>query len=201
MREHRTAGRPAGASEQEDSGEGLGRGNPRGARARLQRCGSCGTPDRNEASRPRKAVTPAAMLDAADQRRGGRDPGDRVPLIGRRASKGRDASGERRVSAKVDPRRETGRTPGSAAGCNKPAKPCAEQAAEVGRNDKGGTCSGVATPNLGQPREDAHDDADGGAIFEELQERNPKRPQLRLRSDEGRRANRCTFEGEGTGPR
>jgi hypothetical protein len=34
---------------------------------------------------------------------------------------------------------ETWRTPGPAAGCNKPAKPCAEQTAEVVRNDKGGT--------------------------------------------------------------
>jgi hypothetical protein len=30
----------------------------------------------------------------------------------------------------------------------------------------------VATPNLGKPREDAHGDVGGGAIFEELQERN-----------------------------
>jgi hypothetical protein len=33
---------------------------------------------------------------------------------------------------------ETGRTPGSAPGCNKPAGQCAEQAVEVGRNDKDG---------------------------------------------------------------
>jgi hypothetical protein len=64
-------------------------------------------------------------------------------------------------------------------------KPCAEEAAEVGKNDKGGTCSGVATPNLGQPRVDAYGDVGGRAIFEELQERNPRRHQLRLRSDEG----------------
>jgi hypothetical protein len=60
-------------------------------------------------------------------------------------------------------------------------KACAEQAVEVGRNDKGGTCSGVANPNLGQPREDAHGDVDGGAVFEELQERNPLKPRLRSR--------------------
>jgi hypothetical protein len=32
---------------------------------------------------------------------------------------------------------------------------------------------------------DAHGDVGGRAIFEELQERNPRRLQLRLRSDEG----------------
>jgi hypothetical protein len=58
-------------------------------------------------------------------------------------------------------------------GVQQTRKPCAEKAAEVGRNDKGGTCSGVATPNLGQPREDAQGDVGGGAVFEELQERSP----------------------------
>lgn len=97
------------------------------------------------------------------------------PLFWRRALKGKETPGERRVSAKVDGRRETRRTLGPVAGCNKPAKLCAEQAAEVGKNDKGGTCSGVATPNLGQPRVDAHRDIGGRVVFEELQERNPRR--------------------------
>jgi hypothetical protein len=43
-------------------------------------------------------------------------------------------------------RPETWRTPGSAAGCNKPAKCQVEQTVEVGRNGKGGTSPGRGSP-------------------------------------------------------
>lgn len=59
---------------------------------------------------------------------------------------------------------------------------------------------GCGNPNLGQPREDAHGDIGGGAIFEELQERNP-RPSVGFgRSvSEGSERNRMAFEGEASG--
>jgi len=58
----------------------------------------------------------------------------------------------------------------------------------------------VATPNLGQPREDAHGDIGEGAIFEELQERNP-RPTVGFGRSvgEGSERNRMAFEREASG--
>jgi len=41
---------------------------------------------------------------------------------------------------------ETWRTPWSAAGCNRPARHCAEKTVEAGRNGKGGTSSGPGGP-------------------------------------------------------
>jgi hypothetical protein len=94
------------------------------------------------------------------------------PLSRRRASKGRNACVEGR-SIGVS-RRSARNQANPRIGCRvqQTCEPCAEQAAEVGRNDKGGTCSGVATPNLGQPSVDAHGHVDGGAVFEEPHERS-----------------------------
>jgi hypothetical protein len=50
------------------------------------------------------------------------------------------------------PRPETRRTPGSAAGCNRPASRCAEQAVEVVRNHVDGTCG---TPGSVSPKGDS----------------------------------------------
>jgi hypothetical protein len=50
--------------------------------------------------------------------------------------------------------RETQRTPGSAAGCNKPANPGAEETAEVVRNHEGGT--GLARVAPRWPKRDGH---------------------------------------------
>jgi len=125
----------------------------------------------------------ASVIGNNDEEEGNLATGN--PLSWRRASKGKETPGERRGSAKVDRRRETRRTLRPVAGCNKPAKPCVEQAAAVGKNDTGGTCSGVATPNLGQPRVDTHGDIGGRAVFEELQERNPRHARLRSSMDEG----------------
>lgn len=79
--------------------------------------------------------------------------------------------------------------------------PCAEEAAEVGKNDKGGTRSGVANPNLGKPRVDAHGDVGGGAIFEELQERSPRELVISVTSRRGQQASQNVFEREATGTR
>jgi hypothetical protein len=80
-------------------------------------------------------------------------------------------------------------------------KPCAEKAAEVGQNDKGGTCSGVANPNLGQPSEDAHGDVGGGAVFEELHERSPRESVTSVTGRRGRQASQCVSERGATGTR
>lgn len=74
-------------------------------------------------------------------------------------------------------------------------KPCAEQTAEVGKNDKGGTRSGVATPNLGKPSVDAHGEVGGGAIFEELQERSPRKPVISVTGDVGSKRTGVSPEG------
>jgi hypothetical protein len=116
-----------------------------------------------------------------DQPRGGRDPVTGNPLLARKDFERERTPEERRVSARVDGRRETRRTLRPVAGCNKPAKPGVEQAAEAGRNSRGGTRSGVATPNLGKPRVDTQGDIGGRAVFEEPQERNLIRTRLRSR--------------------
>jgi hypothetical protein len=85
--------------------------------------------------------------------------------------------------------RESRRTPWPVAGCNRPARRCVEQAVEVGRNDKDGTCTrcGDLVPKeaerfLGtvswrvrlsrapRPGVDTHAGIGGGAIYG-----NPKR--------------------------
>jgi len=102
-----------------------------------------------------------------------------------RASKGRGRSEECRVV-----RRELHGPAGNRAnprtgcGVQQTREAQCEEAAEVVRNDEGGTCSGVASPNLGKPRVDARSDVGGGAVFEELQERNP-RPSVGFGRQEG----------------
>jgi hypothetical protein len=73
---------------------------------------------------------------------------------------------------------ETGRTPGSEAGCNKPAALEREKTVEVVRNDEDGTCRaiGMALPKVRRwetvfvPGEDRTEVDDGGVIIW-----NPKR--------------------------
>jgi hypothetical protein len=58
----------------------------------------------------------------------------------------------RTIGGNVVGRHETGRTPWSAAGCNKPARLSVEQAVGVVRNGKGGTSLEVwQLPGPGQP--------------------------------------------------
>jgi hypothetical protein len=77
---------------------------------------------------------------------------------------------------------ETWRTPWSAAGRNRPARPCAEQAVEAGRNGRDGTSPGAGSPGpkatppaRGWKRREwtRKADVDGGAIFGQPQERSP----------------------------
>ena len=79
--------------------------------------------------------------------------------------------------------------------------PCAEETTEVGKNDKGGTCSGVANPNLGKPSVDAHGDVGGGVVFEELHERSPRKLVISVTDPPGRQASQCVFGREATGTR
>jgi len=127
------------------------------------------------------------------------------------------ADGEVRPAARLE-RPETWRTPGSAAGCNKPAKCQVEQTVEVGRNGKDGTCSGRGSPGPKvAPRRQADSfgkthggssseqrrhrewtpgaHVDGGAIFDNPM-RGVRRPHGRETS--GREARRRAHHGRRT---
>jgi len=112
-------------------------------------------------------------------------------------------------------RPETWRTPGSAAGCNKPAKCMVEQTVEAGKNGKGGTSPGRGSPgpkvaprrqaeSLGMTHGDSSSeqrghrewtpgiDVDGGADFDNPT-RGVRRPHGREAS--GREARRRAHHG------
>jgi len=105
------------------------------------------------ASAPLRGRTSQATTSARDtDREFPRERSGRAP--------NRDPSPPRRKDRSGDTERlgrpETWRTPGSAAGCNKPAKCQVEQAVEVGRNDKGGTNPGIGkTGSKVAPRREA----------------------------------------------
>jgi hypothetical protein len=163
-----------------------------GAPARRQQCRTGGTLVRRKSSRSGKA---SASVDV-DQRRGGRDPGNGETRCASEELR-RARTPRRRVvrPANVGGTARNQANPMTGSRVQQTCKPCAEEAAEVGQNDKGGTCSGVATPNLGQPRVDAHGDVGGGAIFEELQERNLLKPRPSGRGGAGSKRSSVSPKG------
>jgi hypothetical protein len=75
---------------------------------------------------------------------------------------------------------ETWRTPWSAAGCNRPARHCAEKTVEVGRNGKDGTSPGGGSPGpgVGETRLRGPSAESGRAALKSMEGRsldNPKR--------------------------
>jgi len=128
-----------------------------------------------------------------------RAPGDRRTTVSAKSfeGQGRLGGGSGAGDSRRSARNQANPMTGSRA--QQTCKPCAEQTAEVGKNDKGGTRSGVANPNLGKPSVDAHGEVGGGAIFEELHERSPRELVISVTGRRGRQANRRVFERETTG--
>jgi hypothetical protein len=181
-------------------GESLGRGNPTGARAPAE-TPSGGTPD----WRQTLEVEGTGMLrQLRPQRRGGKGPGDRNQPVRRKGFEG-----------EVTLRRRVGRqqrcwttTVGS-----KPSEPhdrlqgatnlrsrVRRKPLKSGRTTRAEHVQGVATLGLGQPRVDAHGDVGGGAVFEELQERSPRRPCTSVHDWTRAAGGPDTFEEEVAGP-
>lgn len=182
----------------EDSGESLGRGKPMGARApdvAIRTGWNSGT-ERTPRGRGKRWLRSPWTNDAE-----GRAPGDRRTAVSAKSFEGQGRLGG---GSDVGDSRRSARNqanPMTGSRVQQTCKPCAEQTAEVGKNDKGGTRSGVANPNLGQPSVDAHGDVGGGAIFEEPQERSLREFVISVTGRRGRQANRCVFEREATGTR
>lgn len=131
----------------------------------------------------------------------GRAPGDRRTTVSAKSFEGQGRLGGGSVVGDSRRSARNQANPMTGSRVQQTCKPCAEQTAEVGKNDKGGTRSGVANPNLGQPSVDAHGDVGGGAIFEEPQERSLRESGTSVTGRRGRQANRCVFDREATGTR
>jgi len=204
MRKHRAPGKPAGPSGNgKGSGEGLGRGKPMGARARTRRnaepqqCGAglnSGTERILEVGESGGFGHRGPTTRRKDSwRQENHCLGEELRRVGRLG--GGSGAGESRRSARNQANPMTGSR------AQQTCKPCAEKNTEVGKNDKGGTCSGVANPNLGKPSVDAHGEVGGGAVFEELQERSPRERVTSVTRRRGQQANQCVFGREATGTR
>jgi hypothetical protein len=143
------SGRGEWTSKRNEAQEGAGRPAPAtvagftrlddGARPRSRRSRSshCDGPD------PWRQGPGEARRRSGRERQGGKGRGDTSRLSGEDSFEGyepasRESRGGRGQSAGT-PRAETRWTPGSAAGCNKPATRGAEEAVEVVRNHEGGT--------------------------------------------------------------
>jgi len=84
------------------------------------------------------------------------------------------------VGRKSNAKPETWRTPWLAAGCNRPARHCAEQTVVAGKNGKGGTSSGPGGPEPKEPvtRSRVRGSGSGRAVLMSTEGRsldNPKR--------------------------